>query len=129
MAEYVRDDFARTVASGWGTAVVGGAYTESLTGATSNITAGRGWGTIAHPALNAGVAYQKLAAATAASDVAIAAQFRLAIVAASDHTMMVLARASGTVADPAGIGARVILSGANGAMRLELVKVAAGNVV
>lgn len=129
MAEYARDDFSRTVASGWGTAVLGGAWSEVLTLATSDVKAGRNWGTITTTGTNAGVAYERLAAATAAADVALAMGYRVAISAASTFQFTLAGRVSGAVGDPVCYGARVSVDATTGTILLELVRVAAGGAV
>ncbi len=110
MAEYLRDTFTRSSASGWGTGEVGGVWTESLANTLSTVggTAAR-WqfqGTTL-----ASTAHARVAAATAARDVHMAMRVRID---SSELTgtgtgvqLWLWLRAGGVIGTPTGYFARV----------------------
>lgn len=122
MTEYARDTFSRTVASGWGTGEIGGAWSESLSNATSAVVANT-QARITFTGTLAARADEQLAAVTPASDVMATCRFTTYstwLVAGTWGTYVTLwLRASGSGAATAGYYAQAKVS-PNGAMRLSI---------
>lgn len=127
MAEYARDLFARTVASGWGSAVVGGAWTEALSNAATNVPAGANLGRVTLSGAVVGYAYERLAAAPTSSYTAAAMKFRIPNAITSQTTVQLHARLQTTqpVGSPTCYYAQVAVN-ADGSMLLSVGYLTAG---
>jgi PKD domain len=116
MTQYANDLFVRTVATGWGTAPIGGAWTEALSNATSQVgnlgtSTYRGRIGFAGHALAAS-GDERLAAMTPALDLTVTGSFNTPAnwftpsAGWAGSSVWVFARVSGSIATPIGYFAR-----------------------
>ncbi len=121
MAEYVREEFTRADASGWGTAPIGGAWTENHVQTTAQIISNLG--RVNFNVSQAGAANMRLAAATAAADAmcscSVVTRVQWYTAGTWSTSVSVWARVSGATATPAGYYCKAEFKN-NGALRLSL---------
>lgn len=126
--ETVRDDLARTVGAGWGSATVGGAWTEAgLSGGTTTVSpADGGRGLLTMTGAGAGTVHQRLAAATPILDQIVAVAYRVTVLG-STHTLRVLARVdpASVITAPTGDYVEVVIV-PDGSMTVTIGTMAAG---
>lgn len=124
MAEYIRDTFTRTVASGWGTGEVGGAWTEALTNATSGVVANTQARITLPGNTTASQADERIPGTASQRDTIAALRFRVDAAWLTPGTWAGLSvwhwlRVSGPAASPVGYYARCAVKG-DGSIRLSV---------